>query len=437
MPVIARCSAAHARAPRRSHRVRGSRWRVARHGLCLAVLVALVSWPVAASAGSHAADPGQRLAEVERRLGQLERTVDELSEQVAADAATLDERGDQLDVLAARMEAAQAREREAARAADDARVRAQQAGEQVGVAEVELRRVEDQLGELARRAYVHGRTTVDPVMVAIGSLDASGGELADRLHYLERTVGAQAASVEAATGLTVRLEALRELAAAEQAAAEEAAEHAATAADEVSSAHAEVLELTGDASRVLADGQQRLAEAERQRDELAAEQEQLRATLASEQEAREATAQASRGSRSSAGAPAGGLVTVRGITVAAAIGPALEALLDAAAADGIALGGSGYRSPEVTARLRRANGCPDVYESPASACRIPTARPGTSEHETGLAIDFTWRGQTICYPRPAARCSGNAAFDWLRANAARFGFHNLPSEAWHWSTTGR
>lgn len=101
------------------------------------------------------------------------------------------------------------------------------------------------------------------------------------------------------------------------------------------------------------------------------------------------------------------------------------------------LGGSGYRSPEGTARLRIANGCPDVYDSPASSCRIPTARPGSSEHEKGLAVDFTWQGQTICYPRSSTRCTGNAAFDWLQANAARFGFHNLPSEAWHWSTTGR
>ena len=28
------------------------------------------------------------------------------------------------------------------------------------------------------------------------------------------------------------------------------------------------------------------------------------------------------------------------------------------------------------------------------------------------------------------------AFVWLAANAGRFGFSNLPSEPWHWSTTG-
>ena len=33
--------------------------------------------------------------------------------------------------------------------------------------------------------------------------------------------------------------------------------------------------------------------------------------------------------------------------------------------------------------------------------------------------------------------STSAGFKWLKANAARYGFYNLPSEAWHWSTTGR
>ena len=76
----------------------------------------------------------------------------------------------------------------------------------------------------------------------------------------------------------------------------------------------------------------------------------------------------------------------------ASLAHALGSLLVAAAADGFVLGGSGHRSPEVTARLRIANGCPAVHDSPASSCRIPTARPGSSEHEKGLAVDFAWQG---------------------------------------------
>jgi septal ring factor EnvC (AmiA/AmiB activator) len=135
--------------------------------------------------------------------------------------------------------------------------------------------------------------------------------------------------------------------------------------------------------------------------------------------------------------PTPALATVGGITVAASLAPQLQALLDHARSDGIVLGGSGYRSPEIQARLRLANGCPDIYQSPASACRIPTAPPGGSEHEKGLAVDFTYQGQTICFPLRSSSCVGNAAFDWLQRNAGSYGLYNLPSEAWHWSTTGR
>lgn len=46
------------------------------------------------------------------------------------------------------------------------------------------------------------------------------------------------------------------------------------------------------------------------------------------------------------------------------------------------------RSTATQARLRISNGCPDVDRSPASSCRVPTAIPGTSKHERGLAIDI-------------------------------------------------
>ena len=55
----------------------------------------------------------------------------------------------------------------------------------------------------------------------------------------------------------------------------------------------------------------------------------------------------------------------------------------------------------------------------------PTAQPGTSMHERGLAIDFD-------------NCSrGTAAYGWLSGHAGQYGFHNLPSESWHWSVNGR
>lgn len=124
--------------------------------------------------------------------------------------------------------------------------------------------------------------------------------------------------------------------------------------------------------------------------------------------------------------PAGQLVDVRGITVDSSIAGQLAAMIDAAAADGITLTGSGWRSAETTARLRVQNGCPDVHTSPAETCAIPTAIPGTSMHERGLAIDFA-----------NSSTHDTAVYRWLAANAHRYGLYNLPSEAWHWSTNGR
>ena len=66
---------------------------------------------------------------------------------------------------------------------------------------------------------------------------------------------------------------------------------------------------------------------------------------------------------------------------------------------------------------------------PASRCRPPTARPGLSQHELGLAIDFTVNGRVI-------RSRNSDVFRALREVAPGFGFYNLPSEPWHWSTTG-
>ena len=101
----------------------------------------------------------------------------------------------------------------------------------------------------------------------------------------------------------------------------------------------------------------------------------------------------------SAGGSAGlELVTVRGITVNAAIASQVEALLAAAEADGFTFTGGGHRSPERQIELRRQN-CGTsyyaIYEMPSSQCSPPTARPGRSMHERGLAIDFNCRGGLV------------------------------------------
>jgi hypothetical protein len=118
------------------------------------------------------------------------------------------------------------------------------------------------------------------------------------------------------------------------------------------------------------------------------------------------------------------------ITVAASIAGNLQRMLNAASADGVNLCGGGYRSSQDQIATRRANGCPDIYNSPPSACHPPTARPGTSMHERGLAVDFTCNGGGVISSR------SSPCFQWLNGHASGYGFYNLPSEPWHWSTNG-
>lgn len=109
------------------------------------------------------------------------------------------------------------------------------------------------------------------------------------------------------------------------------------------------------------------------------------------------------------------------ITVAKSIVDNTQALLNAAP-DSLRLCGWGWRSSQQQQQLWDEHNCD-------TGCTVPTAPPGTSMHEQGLAIDFTSGGQTI-------QSRSSAAFQWLNANAGSYGFHNLPSEPWHWSTNG-
>ena len=126
------------------------------------------------------------------------------------------------------------------------------------------------------------------------------------------------------------------------------------------------------------------------------------------------------------------LSVVWGIRVHESIADKLLALLKASSRDGIRLGGGGYRSSTSQIALRRAHcGTSNwaVYSKPSYQCRPPTARPGASMHERGLAVDFTQNGRALW--------SNTSGYRWLKQNAAKYGFRNLPSEPWHWSVNGR
>lgn len=73
------------------------------------------------------------------------------------------------------------------------------------------------------------------------------------------------------------------------------------------------------------------------------------------------------------------------------------------------------------------------YRSPAAQKWLsnngyPAAKPGTSMHEWGLAIDLACNGVSL---GKNANC-----LKWMKANANRYGVYNLPSEPWHWSSNG-
>ncbi len=127
------------------------------------------------------------------------------------------------------------------------------------------------------------------------------------------------------------------------------------------------------------------------------------------------------------------IVNVRGIEIHYSLADQLLALVNHAEADGIILGGFGWRSTERQIELRMQNcGTTDylIFDAPSEECWPPTARPATSNHEAGTAVDFTANGAAITD-------RNTAGFQWLAQHAATYGFYNLWSEPWHWSEDGR
>lgn len=110
------------------------------------------------------------------------------------------------------------------------------------------------------------------------------------------------------------------------------------------------------------------------------------------------------------------LVSVDGQQLRETAASAFLMLRDAAASDGVAMTVlSGYRSYESQAGLYSGY----TYQYGQSAADTISARPGHSEHQTGLAVDIG---------DPAGMCALHACFretaagDWAAENAHRFGF---------------
>lgn len=92
----------------------------------------------------------------------------------------------------------------------------------------------------------------------------------------------------------------------------------------------------------------------------------------------------------------------------------------AAALDGIDLRAIDmYRSWESQAR---------AYEDHlAGRKKANVLPPGTSEHGNGLAVDIT--NGSLVGP-------GDPEWNWLQANASRFGWFPISNESWHWEYRG-
>ena len=395
---------------------------------------------------------GKSLQELQREREAVRQKKASQASQVNALEASDAEVSTALSALSANVSAQQDRVEEAERAVSQATAEQEAAEAAQAVKQAELDEITAEMKESAVEAYV-----------SMGSGDTFSTLGSDDINDAvnKRTLLSMRASKD--IDLAERYRSVQQDLEIERATAEAAAERARTnqvavedRLDELNSAYAEQ-------QAFAAQVEQRLDAALAEADSLATldaglsktisgKQAEIAKALAAQQAAQKARLESSTstrsvssggGSRGGGGGGGGGggaapnivgsgsIVSVGGVRVHQSIAGNLQRLLAAASASGINFGGGGYRDPAGQIAVRRNNcGSSDyaVYQMPASQCSPPTARPGTSMHEQGLAIDFTQGGSTLT--------RGSSGFAWLRANASSYGFFNLPSEPWHWSTNG-
>lgn len=376
---------------------------------------------------------GQTNAEIERireERREAEAAATEKAAEVDVANAELEEVSAALGAINSAVNAQQGRVDNAERQLADAQLTLEQAEAAVVEGEALITALEERLAAQAISSFVNqdiGSTVIvesaDPnlglrMQVLIDEVTQSGADLVDSLR------------------------AAREDLEVERAIAEQAARDAEALSVELATELASLEESQGVQSQLAAEAEERFnsllaeqASLEALGVELAAEEKAAQEALAAEL-ARQASPPPS-GGGGTPSAPvtdASEIVNVgNGIWVHASIADNIRRLLADAAAAGVPLAGGGYRDPAGQIAVRRNNcGTSDyaIYQMPASSCRPPTARPGTSMHESGLAIDFTYNGRII-------GSRSGPAWEWLSSNAASYGLYNLPSEPWHWSTNGR
>lgn len=416
---------------RRSRRRPASLARIAaRTAVAVTVGAALLS-PAPGSA--QADDPEAEREEVRERRAEIELEIDALE---ARDA----EISQALADLQANVATQEAELAEAERALEAAEEDLADAEEAVVAAEQRIAELEAATDELVVETFVNGPSTAT-------GLEVFTAESISDAAVKQAIIGLQA---DSDADLLDRLDAAREDLEIERTNREQAAEEAEELRDASAAELADLQDALAQQQEFAADVEQRLdqrlAEAQSLEEldaelsqQIAEQQAELARQLQEAQAAAEAsaapapapapapTSQSSSIELATVTCPTGGT-----ITVAASIAGNVQGLLDLAGQQGVGLCGGGYRDPQRQIELRMEH-CGTsyyaIYEMPSSQCSPPTARPGQSNHEQGLAIDFTCNGA-------GAVREGDECWNFLVANAADYGLYNLPSESWHWSVDG-
>lgn len=418
-------------------------------GLAAAVAVSLL--PSATSpVGAARSDDGATLQELQRRRDQVRRDKAAKAGQVNALEATDAEVASALAALNANVNAQQDRLEEAERAVAQAKADQKAAEDAQAAKQAELDKLTERMRTSAVEAYVRMGSSA-PALSTLGSDDVN--DAVNKRTLLAMRANENIDLVERFRSVQEDLEIQR---AAATDAAERAAKNQAAVEDRMNELRAAQAEQQAFAAQVEERLEAALAEAQSLAEldqglsrDISSRQAAIARAVAAQRAAEKARAEARRaqnrpaiprggggGGGGGGGTPpvitgSGEIVSVNGIRVHRSIAGNLQSLLNAASAAGINLSGGGYRDSQGQINTRR-NNCGTshyaIYEMPASSCSPPTARPGRSMHEQGLAIDFTQGGSTLT--------RSSSGYHWLKANAASYGFYNLPSEPWHWSTNG-
>ena len=387
------------------------------------VLAVALAFAAVAAPSAAGADAKSDREEVQRKQAALAADIDTLR-------ATDQQVETALRTLNGNVEAKTAALRDAERKAAEAESALTAATAEVEAKQAEIVELDEAVKELAIAAYIQPPSSAG----LVDSLAADNiGEAELKRSLLEAKSSNQIDVLD-------QLERAREDLETARAAAEAASAAAHRQRQAVSTQLAEVTQARNQQAAVAADVEERLdrrlSEAQALADldkklgaQIEAEQARIAAALATQR----ANSRPAGGSTTVAITGSGSIVSVRGIRVHRSIANQLSSMLAAAEGDGISLSGGGYRDPAAQIAVRRSNcGTSDyaVYQMPPSQCSPPTARPGQSMHERGLAVDFTYNGRII-------NSRSSPAFQWLANNAAGYGFYNLPSEPWHWSVNGQ